>query len=190
MTAPSDAGEGDVREAPVTLGEAAEEEGPADGGAARRPDRIAAIELDQKSIVRWSPEVEHERNVAVFDLLENNCFRLLDGFAGPYRVGLSLRDATLVMQVEPEAGGSGVEVALSVRPLRRVVKDYFLICESYFQAIRGATPSRIEAIDMARRGLHDEGSELLKDALAGKVEIDRDTARRLFTLVCVLHVRG
>jgi uncharacterized protein (UPF0262 family) len=152
--------------------------------------RIVAIELDQKSIVRWSPEVEHERNVAIFDLLEENRFHLLDGFHGPYRIVLSLRDANLVMDVRKEGGGDAAEIVLAVRPFRRVVKDYFLICDSYFQAIKGATPSRIEAIDMARRGLHNEGSDLLREALAGRVELDHDTARRLFTLVCVLHIRG
>jgi uncharacterized protein (UPF0262 family) len=156
--------------------------------------RIVRIDLDQKSIVRWSPEVEHERNVAVFDLLEGNHFRLVDGFEGPYALVLSLREANVVLDVRPVAaegeGNGSVEVVLSTRPFRGVVKDYFLICESYLQAIKGATPSRIEAIDMARRGLHNEGSELLREALAEKVELDHDTARRLFTLVCVLHIRG
>ncbi|MEK0081704.1 UPF0262 family protein [Benzoatithermus flavus] len=152
--------------------------------------RIVAIELDQKSIVRWSPEVEHERNVAIFDLLEENRFRLLDGFSGPYRIVLSLRDSNLVMDVRREEGEESAEIVLAVRPFRRVIKDYFLICDSYFQAIKGAPPSRIEAIDMARRGLHNEGSDLLRDALQGRVELDHDTARRLFTLVCVLHIRG
>lgn len=155
-----------------------------------RRDRISAIELDEKSIVRWTPEVEHERNVAVFDLLEENSFALEDGFEGPYSLRLSLQEATLVVQVRQTEGEATAELMLSVRPLRRVIKDYFLICESYFQAIKGATPSRIEAIDMARRSLHNEGSELLKSALDGKVRIDHVTARRLFTLVCVLHVRG
>ncbi len=155
-----------------------------------RADRIVALDLDEKSIVRWSPEVEHERNVAIFDLLEDNSFNLLDGCAGPYRVRLSLRDATLVLDVTGGDGSERDEIALAVRPLRRVIKDYFMICESYYQAIKGATPSRIEAIDMARRGLHDEGSELLKEALAARVAMDHDTARRLFTLVCVLHVRA
>lgn len=155
-----------------------------------RADRIVALDLDEKSIVRWSPEVEHERNVAIFDLLEDNSFNLLDGSAGPYRVRLSLRDATLVLDVTGGDGSERDEIALAVRPLRRVIKDYFMICESYYQAIKGATPSRIEAIDMARRGLHDEGSELLKEALAARVAMDHDTARRLFTLVCVLHVRA
>jgi uncharacterized protein (UPF0262 family) len=151
--------------------------------------RIASLELDQKSIVRWTPEVEHERNVAIFDLLEENSFRLTD-FPGPYRVVLSLRESNLIMDVGGMEGPGRAEVVLGTRPFRRVVKDYFLICDSYFKAIKGATPSRIEAIDMARRGLHNEGSDLLREALAGRVEVDHDTARRLFTLVCVLHVRG
>ena len=155
----------------------------------RRRD-ILDVQLDAKSIVRWSPEVEHERAVAVFDLLEANHFRLRDGPAGPYRMVLSLRDGTLIFALQPEPGGEALEIELAVRPLRRVIKDYFLICDTYFQAIKGATPSRIETIDMARRGVHDEGAELLREALDARVEIDRDTARRLFTLVCVLHVRG
>jgi uncharacterized protein (UPF0262 family) len=156
-------------------------------------DRIAAIDIDAKSIVRWGAEVEHERSVAIFDLLERNSFRLVDGFAGPYGLHLSLRESVLVMEVRSAGGAEpkGVtEISLSVRPLRRVVKDYFLICDSYFQAIKGATPSRIEAIDMARRGLHDEGSQILREALEGKATLDHDTARRLFTLICVLHIRG
>jgi uncharacterized protein (UPF0262 family) len=153
--------------------------------------RIISLELDQKSVVRWSPEVEHERDVAIFDLLEDNHFRLVDQFHGPYRVVLSLRESSLIMQVTPDgAEAAPVEVVLATRPLRRVVKDYFLICDSYFQAIKGATPSRIESIDMARRGLHNEGSELLRQSLEGRVELDHNTARRLFTLVCVLHIRG
>jgi uncharacterized protein (UPF0262 family) len=152
--------------------------------------RLVAVDLDQKSIVRWSPEVEHERNVAIFDLLEANRFRLIDGFPGPYRMVLSLRETNLIMDLRQEGGEVSTEVVLAVRPFRRVIKDYFLICDSYFQAIKGATPSRIEAIDMARRGLHNEGSDLLREALQGRVEVDHDTARRLFTLVCVLHIRG
>jgi uncharacterized protein (UPF0262 family) len=163
------------------------------GGGAdadERRDRISVIELDEKSIVRWTPEVEHERNVAIFDLLEENRFALQDGFEGPYAIRLGLQDATLVLAVRAVEGNRTAELMLSARPLRRVIKDYFLICESYFKAIKGSTPSRIEAIDMARRGLHNEGSELSKSALDGKAAIDHATARRLFTLVCVLHVRG
>jgi uncharacterized protein (UPF0262 family) len=156
-----------------------------DGGA-----RIARIHLDSGSIVRWSREVEHERQVAVFDLLERNAFALKGGFAGPYTVELSLRDANLVFRIQAETGGQRTELVLPMRPFRRLIKDYFLICSSYFEAIKTASPSRIEAIDMGRRGLHNEGAEKLADALAGKVELDDETARRLFTLVCVLHVRG
>ncbi len=154
--------------------------------------RIVRIDLDQRSIVRWSPEVEHERSVAIFDLLEGNHFRLVDGFAGPYALVLSLREANLILEVRPSEGeaGDSTELVLATRPFRGVIKDYFMICESYLQAIKGATPSRIEAIDMARRGLHNEGSEILREALAERVELDHDTARRLFTLVCVLHIRG
>lgn len=151
--------------------------------------RISAITLDNETLVRWSPEVEHERQVAMFDLLEANHFRLLNGPEGPYELNLGLKDATLVVEVCPETA-KPVELRLPVRPFRSVIKDYFLICESYYNAIKCATPSRIEAIDMARRGLHNEGSEQLKEALAQRVEIDDNTARRLFTLVCVLHIRG
>ncbi len=152
--------------------------------------RIASVSLDNETLVRWSPEVEHERQVAMFDLLEANRFRLLDGPPGPYDLRLGLRDATLIIDVRPTHRGEPVELRLPMRPFRSLIKDYFLICESYFNAIKSATPSRIEAIDMARRGLHDEGSEELIDALADRIELDRNTARRLFTLICVLHVRG
>ena len=154
------------------------------------PHRIVALDLDQKSIVRWSPQVEHERTVAIFDLLENNHFKLADGRVGPHRVVLGLRESNIVLTVSGDEAAEPVEITLSARPFRKVIKDYFLICDSYFQAIKGATPSRIESIDMARRGLHNEGSDILREALEGKVEIDHDTARRLFTLVCVLHIRG
>jgi uncharacterized protein (UPF0262 family) len=152
--------------------------------------RIIDIRLDAGSIVRWSREVEHERQVAVFDLLESNLFELEDGFAGPYRVSLSLQGTTLVFDVEDEADAQRHEVRLSMRPFRRLIKDYFLICDSYLQAIKASSPSRIEAIDMGRRGLHNEGAEKLQDALGGKVKVDAETARRLFTLLCVLHIRG
>jgi uncharacterized protein (UPF0262 family) len=152
--------------------------------------RIVDIRLDAASIVRWSREVEHERQVAVFDLMERNSFELVNGFAGPYRVELSLREANLIFTVEDEPCGQRSEIALSMRPFRRLIKDYFMICESYFQAIRCATPSRIEAIDMGRRGLHNEGADKLAGALDSKIRLDGETARRLFTLVCVLHIRA
>jgi uncharacterized protein (UPF0262 family) len=152
--------------------------------------RLIEIRLDAGSIVRWSREVEHERQVAVFDLLERNSFELTGGFAGPYRVELSLREANLIFTLEDQSGEHRADVTLSMRPFRRLIKDYFMICDSYFEAIRSATPSRIEAIDMGRRGLHNEGAEKLADALDGKIKVDGETARRLFTLVCVLHIRG
>lgn len=152
--------------------------------------RIKEIQLDRGSIVRWSREVEHERQVAIFDLLERNSFALVNGFAGPYQVELSLRDANLVFAVEDETGEWQTEVRLSMRPFRRLIKDYFLICDSYFEAIKSASPSRIEAIDMGRRGLHNEGAAKLVEVLAAKIALDEETARRLFTLICVLHVRG
>ena len=152
--------------------------------------RITRIDLDRGSIVRWSREVEHERQVAMFDLIERNTFALEGGFAGPYRVALSLRDANLVFSVQAENGADATELVLPMRPFRGLIKDYFLICSSYFEAIKSASPSRIEAIDMGRRGLHNEGAQKLADALDGKVRLDAETARRLFTLICVLHVRG
>ena len=140
--------------------------------------------------MRWSPQVEHERSVAIFDLLEDNRFRLVDGADGPYRVILALRESNIVFAVAADGAAEAAEITLSTRPFRRVVKDYFMICDSYFQAIKGATPSRIEAIDMGRRGLHNEAAEVLMSDLKNMFVIDRDTARRLFTLVCALHVRG
>jgi len=162
---------------------------PAGKAPAAETSCISGVKLDNETLVRWSAEVEHERQVAMFDLLEANRFRLRDGTAGPYELALSLEDATLVIDVEA-GGAEHVEVRLPIRPFRSLIKDYFLICESYYNAIKTATPSRIEAIDMARRGLHNEGSDQLKDALADRIEMDDNTARRLFTLVCVLHIRG
>jgi uncharacterized protein (UPF0262 family) len=158
----------------------------------RRADgasRLIAVTLDDRSIGRALPDIEHERAVAIYDLVEENRFSLKDK-PGPYRLALSLADKRLVFDIRSEAGEPLVAHALSLTPFRRVVKDYFLICESYHQAIRTGSPSRIEAIDMGRRGIHNEGSQILMDRLAGKVELDFDTARRLFTLLCVLHWRG
>ena len=152
--------------------------------------RLIDVELDE-SIGRSTPDVEHERAVAIFDLIEENHFQPVgDSAAGPYKLKLSLIDARLVLAVTRENGEPVVTHILSLTPLRRIVKDYYLICESYYDAIRSSTPSHIEAIDMGRRGLHNEGSQTLMDRLAGKIDIDFDTARRLFTLVCVLHWRG
>jgi uncharacterized protein (UPF0262 family) len=152
--------------------------------------RLIDVELDE-TIGRSTPDVEHERAVAIFDLIEENCFRPVnDEGTGPYRLKLSLIESRLVFAISREAGDDVVTHILSLTPLRKVVKDYFMICESYYEAIRSSSPSKIEAIDMGRRGLHNEGSQALMDRLNGKIDVDFDTARRLFTLVCVLHWRG
>jgi uncharacterized protein (UPF0262 family) len=151
--------------------------------------RLIDIELDE-SIGRSTPDIEHERAVAIFDLIEENNFKPAGDGGGPYRLKLSLAEAKLVFHVSREDGASVVTHILSLTPFRRIVKDYFMICESYYDAIRSSTPSQIEAIDMGRRGLHNEGSQTLMDRLSGKIDLDFDTARRLFTLVCVLHWRG
>lgn len=152
--------------------------------------RLTDIVLDE-TIGRASPDVEHERAVAIFDLIEENSFEPLGHDGGPYRLKLSLMDSKLVLNISADEDGSAVAThILSLTPFRRIVKDYFLICESYYEAIRSATPSRIEAIDMGRRGIHNEGSQTLQDRLKGKINLDFDTSRRLFTLVCVLYWRG
>lgn len=152
--------------------------------------RLVDVELDE-TVGRAAPDIEHERAVAIFDLVEENSFRPMgDEGNGPYKLRISLVDARLVFAISRESGEDVVTHILSLTPFKKIVKDYFMICESYYEAIRSATPRQIEAIDMGRRGLHNEGSQLLKDRLDGKIEVDFDTARRLFTLVCVLHWRG
>lgn len=159
-------------------------------GEGRSAARLIDVELDE-SIGRSTPDVEHERAVAIFDLIEENSFAPVgDSTAGPYKLKLSLVDARLVFAITRESGEAVVTHILSLTPFRRIVKDYYMICESYYEAIRSATPSQIEAIDMGRRGLHNEGSQTLMDRLSGKIDVDFGTARRLFTLVCVLHWRG
>ena len=155
-------------------------------------NRISAIDLDEKSLARPTPEIEQERRVAIFDLLEENSFGLPKRDdrqvpPGPYRLGLAIRDGRLVFDVATEPGEKVGEFHLSLGPFRQVVKDYFQICESYFEAVKRLPPSQIEAIDMARRGIHNEGARVLQERLEGKAEVDKDTARRLFTLICVLH---
>ena len=152
--------------------------------------RLVNISLDERSVVRRSADVEHERAVAIFDLLEDNHFALAGEHDGPYCLHLSVQENRLLFDVRDQADRPIEIVALPLAPLRRIVKDYFTVCESYFDAIKTATPSRIEAIDMGRRGLHNEGSEILRERLDGRIEVDFDTARRLFTLLCVLHIRG
>jgi len=154
--------------------------------------RISHIALDDANLSPPTPEIEQERKVAMFDLLEQNTFVLptRDGRempVGPYHVALSIREKRLVFDVTTEAAERAAEFHLSLGPFRQVVKDYFQICESYFDAVKNMPPSQIETIDMARRGIHNEGSRVLQERLEGKAEIDTDTARRLFTLICVLH---
>lgn len=156
----------------------------------RQHFKIADLILDEKTVVRRGPDVEHERKVAIFDLLEENFFHPNGSDGGPYLLHLSIEENRLVFDIRLEDDSPHGKVILSLTPFRKIVKDYFLICESYYEAIRNATPSQIESIDMGRRGLHNEGSQLLKDRLDGKIDVDFDTARRLFTLLCVLHIKG
>ncbi len=155
-------------------------------------NRICHIEIDEKGLARPTPEIEQERRVAIFDLLEENVFCLpaRDGREippGPYRLHLAIREGRLVFGMATEADAPVGEFHLSLGPFRQVVKDYFQICESYFEAVKRLPPSQIEAIDMARRGIHNEGASILQERLQGKADVDLDTARRLFTLICVLH---
>lgn len=152
--------------------------------------RIVDIVLDEKSVARRTPEVEHERAVALFDLLEDNDFALVGGEAGPYKLHVGVFEQRLLFGVHDEHDRKLRDIVLSLTPFRKVVKDYFLICESYYAAIKKLGTSQIEALDMGRRGLHNEGSELLRERLAGKIELDLDTARRLFTLICALHIKA
>ena len=157
--------------------------------------RISHIELDDRNLPPPTPEIEQERKVAIYDLLEENSFTLPQRDErqipeGPYHVQLSIRDKRLVFDIATEAEERAVEFQLSLSPFRQVVKDYFQICESYFNAVKNLPPSQIETIDMARRGIHNEGSRVLQERLKGKADIDSDTARRLFTLICVLHFGG
>jgi uncharacterized protein (UPF0262 family) len=152
--------------------------------------RLIGVDIDDVSVARSTSDVEHERAVAIYDLLEDNCFCPTGHDGGEFRLRLSIVDRKLVFEVSDGGGETVTTHILSLTPLRRLVRDYFLICDSYYAAIRTASPSKIEAIDMGRRGLHDEGSTILKDRLGGKIEVDFETARRLFTLICALHWKG
>jgi uncharacterized protein (UPF0262 family) len=154
------------------------------------PNRLVAVTLDENSIGRSSPDIEHERAVAIYDLIEQNSFAPVDHDGGPYSLNLSLAENRLVFDIRLPGGEPVMAHMLSLSPFKRIIKDYFLICDSYYEAIRTATPDRIEAIDMGRRGLHDEGSRILQERIKRKVTVDFDTARRLFTLICVLHWKG
>ena len=157
--------------------------------------RISKIEIDDRNLPPPTPEIEQERKVAMFDLLEENSFdlpkrddRLVP--EGPFSVELSIREKRLVFDVQSENGDKAAEFHLSLSPFRQVVKDYWAICKSYFDAVKNMPPSQIETIDMARRGIHNEGARILEERLEGKADVDHDTARRLFTLICVLHFGG
>ncbi len=152
--------------------------------------RLIEVTLDEASIGRGTPDQEHEREIAIYDLIEENSFALVGHDGGPYKLLLALHEAKLALDIRDEGDATIVTHILSLTPFRKILKDYFMICESYYEAIRCSSPSQIEAIDMGRRGLHNEGSQTLMDRLSGKIDMDLDTARRLFTLVCVLHWRG
>jgi uncharacterized protein (UPF0262 family) len=152
--------------------------------------RLVKVSLDENSIGSASRDIEHERAVAIYDLIEENVFAPAGHDGGPYWLNLGVAGNRLIFDVRTEAEEPVIAHHLSLSPFRRIVKDYFLVCESYYQAIRSATPSQIEAIDMGRRSLHNEGSELLMERLKDKIFIDLDTARRLFTLITVLYWKG
>jgi uncharacterized protein (UPF0262 family) len=151
--------------------------------------KIVNISLDERTVVRRNSDVEHERAVAIFDLLEENSFAPTSGCPGPFHLHLSVEENRLLLEVRDTADAPLEKITIPVQPFRGIVRDYFLICESYYNAIRRASPSQIEAIDMGRRGLHNEGATMLRERLAERVAIDDNTARRLFTLLCVLHIR-
>ena len=148
------------------------------------------ITLDEHTILRRSPEIEHERRVAIFDLLEENHFDPLGLAPGPYHLHLAIEDNRLVLDIRAEDESALARVVFPVSPRRRLIKDYFHVCESYFDAVKRLPPSRIETIDMGRRGIHNEGAQILAERLEGKIETDYDTARRLFTVICALQFRG
>jgi uncharacterized protein (UPF0262 family) len=162
------------------------------------PGRIVHIELDERTILWRNADVEQERRVAIFDLLEDNSFQTIagrdgaypGGYQGPYRVKMRVEEGRLALEVADTNDTPLDSLVVPMSPFRRIIREYFAICDSYYQAIRSASPSQIEAIDMGRRGIHNEAAEMLQERLAEKAEVDFATARRLFTLICVLHIRG
>lgn len=152
--------------------------------------RIAQIVLDERTVIRRSADIEHERRVAIFDLLEENSFQPNGDFTGPYNVVMGMEENRLALDIRDLEDAHLTRVLMPLTPFRRIIRDYFTVCESYFQAIKSASPSKIEAIDMGRRGLHNDGSDLLRERLEGKIEVDNETARRLFTLLCILQIRS
>ena len=152
--------------------------------------RIAQITLDENTVIRRSSDIEHERRIAIYDLLEANSFQPVGEFEGPYNVLMGMEENRLELNIRNSDDDPLTRVLVPLMPFRRIIKDYFTICESYFQAIKSAQPSKIEAIDMGRRGLHNDGSDLLRERLEGKIVVDNETARRLFTLICILQIRS
>ena len=152
--------------------------------------RIAHIALDEKTTARRSPQVEHERKVAIYDLLEENFFVFVTVEKGPFHLHLSNVEGRLVFDVRDVNEVELLRIRVPAKSFRRIIRDYFMVCETYFEAIRTKTPSQIETIDMGRRGLHNEGAEVLKERIEEQVKVDHQTARRLFTLICVLHFKG
>lgn len=156
--------------------------------------RITAIDLDEHTILWRSADIEQERRIAIFDLLEGNFFKpqriYPDAYAGPFKLMLAVEEGRLALTISREDSSHLETLVIALGRFRRPIRDYFAICDSYFQAVKTSTPAQIETIDMARRGIHNEAAELLIDALAGKIDVDFDTARRLFTLICVLHIKG
>jgi uncharacterized protein (UPF0262 family) len=156
--------------------------------------RLIAVDLDERTILWRNADVEQERRVAIFDLLEGNSFAPVTvypgGYAGPYKMTMRIEEGRLGMDLRDAGDGALETIVLPLSPFRRIIRDYFAICDSYYKAIRDSSPSQIETVDMARRGIHNEAAELLTERIAAKVVIDFDTARRLFTLICVLHIKG
>ncbi len=159
------------------------------GDPSRGRQRVIGVTLDERGLRSATPEIEHERRVAIYDFVEENHFAPAGLDSGPYRLHIAVEETRLVIHIRDSNERPLDKVVLPVRPFRGLIKDYFTVCESYYEAIKWAAPSRIEAIDVGRRSLHDEGAELLRELLADEVDVDLDTARRLFTLLCVLHIR-
>ncbi|RME63074.1 MAG: UPF0262 family protein [Alphaproteobacteria bacterium] len=175
-------------------GRGGERDGTANGTlAGAAASRLVEVTLDERTIIYRNADVEQERRVAIFDLLEENYFEpvapLPGDYVGPFRLRLRIAEGRLAFDLAREDGAALDSLVLALTPFRRLIRDYFAVCESYFQAIKTASPSQIEAIDMGRRGLHNEASTLLKERLADKIRVDFKTARRLFTLICVLHIK-
>jgi uncharacterized protein (UPF0262 family) len=159
-------------------------------GSSEKRNRICKIDLAENLRLRRNADIEHERAVAIFDLLDENSFELVGGPSGPYQLALSIEENRLALDLRSETGGPIEKHQLPLTAFRPTIKDYFTVCESYYDAIKRLSPSQIEALDMGRRAVHNDGAQLLRERLDGKIAVDLNTARRLFTLICVLHIRG